>query len=128
MLDVNRPLGVVHPAVVEYQLCVVQERLEGWVLVRVQLVLHRAEVWARTGQAENGRGCRGGLTHGSFDDLVVIDHFLPVDRIQERPCVGVGLHIPQQTVHEIVLSALRRQTRTDQTIESAIGQPGSRMG
>ena len=35
MLYVDRPLGIVKPAIVKYQLCVVQEGLEVWVLVRI---------------------------------------------------------------------------------------------
>ena len=50
MLYVDRPLGIVESAIIKYQLCVVQEGLEVWVLVRVQLVFHGAEI-CKDGQA-----------------------------------------------------------------------------
>lgn len=44
LFDVDRPLEIKRPAILEYQLCVVQKDLDVRVLARVQLVFHGAEV------------------------------------------------------------------------------------
>lgn len=83
-LRIRRRLIVVFPAVIVYQLRIPDEVLRRVILIALQLRLHGAEI------------------HRLGDDVVVIRHLIPVDRVRERPRGAVVLQIVEQ-VHELVV-------------------------
>lgn len=83
-LRIRRRLIVIFPAIVIYQLRIPDEVLGRVILIALELRLHGAEI------------------HRLGDDVVVIRHLVPIDRMRERPRRAVVLQVVEE-VHELVV-------------------------
>lgn len=83
-LRIRRRLIIIFPAIVIYKLRIPDEVLRRVILIALELRLHGAKI------------------HRLGDDIVVIRHLVPIDRMRERPRGAVVLQVVEE-VHELVV-------------------------